>query len=214
MHYHASHHRRFGQHHEKLSMRKFFAPFSRLFPFSSLLIVGTALLLVACQTAKPVATDYNPEVDFSSFRQFAWKDDTSGSDKEFDPLLSQRVHDALNSGLTARQYTAAATPANADFLVRYYIKTDEATEESKTRGGISIGGFGSNVGLGVGMSFPIGPKVIEQRAQILVDFINNKDQKLAWRGNRRLVLRGETPNAMSDQINVAIEEILSEFPPK
>jgi hypothetical protein len=189
-------------------MRKLFAP---LF---ATLILGTTLLLTACQTSKPVATDYNPDVDFSSFRQYAWKDDTSGSDKEFDPLLSQRVHDALDSGLAARQFTPAQTPASADFLVRYYIKTDEATEESKARGGISIGGFGSNVGLGVGMSFPIGPKVIEQRAQILVDFINNKDQKLAWRGNRRVTLRGENPNAMSDQIRATIEEILSEFPPK
>ncbi|MET0378965.1 MAG: DUF4136 domain-containing protein [Spongiibacteraceae bacterium] len=177
-------------------------------------LLCTALLLSACQTSKPVATDYNPDVDFGSFRQYAWKDDSSGADKEFDPLLAQRVRDAVTDGLAARQFSVAEKSAGADFLVRYYIQTDEATEESKTRGGLSIGGFGSNVGMGVGMSFPIGPKVIEQRAQILIDFINNKDQKLAWRGSRKVVLKGNDPNAMTAQIRTTVDEILGEFPPR
>lgn len=178
-----------------------------------IVLLCSALLLSACQTSKPV-TDYNPDVDFGSFRHYAWQEASSGADKEFDPLLSQRVRDAVTAGLAARQLSLAEKPASADFLVRYYIKTDEATEESKARGGISIGGFGSNVGMGVGLGFPIGPKVIEQRAQILIDFIDNKDQKLAWRGSRKIVLKGENPNEMSALIRTTVDEILGEFPPR
>lgn len=177
-------------------------------------LLCTTLLLSACQTSKPVATDYNPAVDFGRFHQYTLQTESSGADKEFDPLLSQRVRDAVTDGLAARQFSVAANPASADFLVRYYIRTDEATEESKAHGGIGIGGYGGNVGMGVGMSFPIGPKVIEQRAQILIDFIDSKDQKLAWRGSRKVVLKGNNPNEMTAQIRTTVDEILGEFPPK
>lgn len=183
-----------------------------MWKFASLVFAG--LLLAACQSGSPVATDYDTNTDFGTFHRYAWLDDRSGADKDFDPLLSQRVRDAVNDGLIARQFTAADKPANADFLVRYYIKADDKTEEPKATGGIGFGGYGGNVGMGVGLNFPIGGTVTEQRAQILIDFINAKDQKLAWRGSRTITLRGDDPNAMAGQIRSVVDEILGQFPPR
>lgn len=179
-----------------------------------LALITLALLLSACQHTSPVTTDYDTNTDFGTFHRYAWLEERSGSDKEFDPLLSQRIKEAVADGLTARQFELADDKNKADFLVRYYIKTDEQTEEPKARGGVSLGSFGGNVGMGVSLNFPLGGKVIEQRAQILIDFVNAKDQKLAWRGLRKTVLKGENPNAMTGQIRGIVDEILGEFPPR
>lgn len=177
-------------------------------------LVLIALLTAACQSGSPVATDYDTATDFGAFHRYAWLDERSGADKDFDPLLGQRVRDAVSDGLGARQFTAADSPAHADFLVRYYIKADDRTEQPKATGGIGIGGYGGNVGVGVGLNFPIGGSVTEQRAQILIDFINAKDRKLAWRGSRTITLRGDDPNAVTGQIRSAVDAILGQFPPR
>lgn len=176
-------------------------------------IVLAALLATACQSRSPVSTDYDPAANFGSFHRYAWLEERSGSDKQFDPLLSQRMRDAVGEGLTARAFTPADNTQNADFLVRYYIRADERVEDSAAHGSIGMGSYGGNVGMGVGLSFPLGGRVVEQRAELLIDFVNAKDQKLAWRGSRSLVLRGEDPQQLATQIRGAVEEILGRFPP-
>lgn len=176
--------------------------------------ITCVLLLAGCQQTRPVSTDYDTATDFGTFHKYAWLDSTSGADPAFNPLLAQRVKDALDDGLKARQFEPATNPAQVDFRVRYYIKTDEKTAEPKARGGVSMGSFGGNVGMDISLNFPLGKPAIEQRAEILVDFMKASDQKLAWRGSRLVVLKGEDPNDLSAQIRVIVDQILSEFPPR
>lgn len=176
-------------------------------------LITCALVLAGCQQTRPVNTDYDTSADFGAFHKYTWLSETSGADPAFNPLLAQRVKDALQDGLKARQFEPVSDRTQADFMVRYYIKTDEQTAEPKARGGVSMGSFGGNVGMGISLNFPLGKPVIEQRAQILVDFIKASDQKLAWRGSRSVVLKGEDPNDLSAQIRVIVDQILGEFPP-
>ena len=182
--------------------------------FATLVLLASVPFLNGCQHNNPVTTDYDTAADFSTYRRYAWLDERSGADKAFNPLLAERVKNAVSDGLNAHQFETAADKTQADFLVRYYLKTDEKTEDTKAHGGISMGSYGGNVGMGISLNFPLGGAVVEQRAQILIDFVSGNDQKLAWRGSRTFVLKGDDSNALSGQLRVIVDQILAEFPPR
>jgi len=178
------------------------------------LCIAFTILLVGCTSSNPVSVDYDTSADFSAYRRFAWLEARSGADKAFNPLLADRVKGAIGDRLASRQFESVSDAAGADFLVRYYLKTDDKVEESKARGGVSMGSFGGNVGMGVSLNFPLGGTTVKQRALLLIDFINNQNQKMTWRGSRSFVIEGENPDEVNQQIRVVVDQILAEFPPK
>jgi hypothetical protein len=176
-------------------------------------LITLMALLVGCKSPSPVATDYDTDADFGSYRRYDWMEERSGTDKAFNPLLAERIRNAISGRLASRQFDAAGN-VQPDFLVRYYLKTDDKVEESRARGGVSMGSFGGNVGMGVSMSFPLGGTVVEQRALLLIDFIDGRTQKMTWRGSRSFVIRGEDPVEVDKQIRAVVDEILAVFPPQ
>jgi hypothetical protein len=170
-------------------------------------------LLVGCKSPSPVATDYDTDASFDTYRRYAWVEERSGADKAFNPLLAERIRNAISERLASRQFEAAGN-AQPDFLVRYYLKTDDRVEESRARGGVSMGSFGGNIGMGVSLNFPLGGTVVEQRAMLLIDFVDARTQKMTWRGSRSFVIRGEDPADVDRQIRAVVDQILETFPPQ
>lgn len=182
-----------------------------VFP-ASLLIV--ALLALAGCASNDVSTDYDVNANFSSYHTYRWLDERSGVGKEFDPLLAKRVQTAIEQGLAKRLFSAAGEGQQPDFLVRYYVSSDPQVSEPRARGSVGLGSFGGNVGMGVSLGFPLGGTVVEQRAQLLIDFLNPATQELTWRGSKLITLRGTDPGEITAQVEQAVGDILARFPPK
>lgn len=185
---------------------------NRAVPLSGLLLAAL-LALAGCQS-NDVSTDYDVNANFSNYRNYRWLDERSGVGKEFDPLLAKRVQTALEQGLAKRMFNVAGEGQQPDFLVRYYVSSDPQVSEPRARGSVGLGSFGGNVGMGVSLGFPLGGTVVEQRAQLLIDFLNPATQELTWRGSKLITLRGTDPTEITAQVEQAVGDILSQFPPK
>jgi hypothetical protein len=176
------------------------------------IIILAALLAVGCQS-KNVVTDYDTGADFSQLQRYQWQDEPNNIDPQFQSLLSGRVKAALEQSLAA-QFTPADTTHQPDFLVRYFARPVQKVVDDRPKAGIGIGGFGGNVGGGISLSFPLGGNKFDQQAEIVVDFLSPADQKLLWRGSQVVALSSSQPEANTQQVQKAVDEILRQFPPQ
>lgn len=170
------------------------------------------LTLTACQSSK-VTVDYDTEADFSGIQRYAFTDKNSGVEKGFDPLLAQRVQNAVERNLAAAALKPGAEGAPADVLVRYYVGSHTEEQESRSRGSIGFGSGGGNAAVGLALSFPLGGSKVVKEAQIIVDMLNPDSAKLVWRGTNRLQISDESPEEITAKINRAVDEIFIKFPP-
>jgi hypothetical protein len=159
--------------------------------FAPLLMIA----LSGCSTTD-VVTDYNPRADFSRYERYTIAD-TSGADKVVSPFIVDNVKESLQRQLKTGLYKQADTPANADFLVRYYIAEAAETVDRSPRLGLGFGSFGGNFGIGTSVGVPLNPA----------------DSKLTWRGSLVIELNDRDPKVNANTIERAVTEIWSQFPP-
>ena len=172
-----------------------------------------AFSITACQSSK-VVIDYDTKAEFSNIHTYAWLSDTSGSEQGFDPLLAERVQQAVAGRLQKMSVSPVNDAQKADVWVRYYIGNYTETRESNSRGSVGVGSFGGNTALGVSLSFPLGGERIVKQAQIMIDFVNPADQKLKWRGTNRFgIAEKDGPEQITAKVNAAVAEILDRYPP-
>ncbi len=170
-----------------------------------------ALLTTGCAQQR-VALDYDEHVDFSGYRHYQWLEERSGVGEAFNPLLAERVQNAIGRALADRSLERLED-GEPDFLVRYFVSSTARTESSRARGSVGMGGSSGNVGLGVGIGFPIGGDRITQRAQIIIDFLEPESGRLTWRATRELDLPGDPERAQA-RVTEAVTEMLGKFPPR
>ena len=60
-----------------------------------------ALLLTACQSVG-VQTDFDPSVNFATYRTYQWR--PSEAPRGMNPLMFRRIKDSIDRSLTARGY--------------------------------------------------------------------------------------------------------------
>jgi uncharacterized protein DUF4136 len=173
-------------------------------------------LLIACQTNK-VSVDFDTEADFKSFQYYQWLPEKSGSSKDFDPLMAERVRDALGEQLPNTGMKPASENHAADILVRYFMAASTKSQSSESRGSVGIGGAsgggGSSTAMGMSLSIPMGGNSVKREAQIIVDFIDANDQKLKWRGSRNLKFSDEAPEKLTAMVQEVVAEIIAHYPP-
>jgi len=87
------------------------------------LLAGLLLLVIPCGCASvEVSTDYDPSVDFSRFRTYAWVPSPpprTGDVRLDSPLLEARVRDAVEVEMAERGYRKVSE--NPDLLVAYHL---------------------------------------------------------------------------------------------
>lgn len=187
--------------------------------FLLLIVVGFAS---AC-TSLPVQTDYDPAVNFSTLRTYAWleRQPAPGGDPRVDdnPLLHQRIHTAIDAGLQSAGY-AVAEPAAADFLVSYYITIDKMTSVTYINNYWGYGpGWGSryyhNTRPGY---YPVfsQPVMFEyEQGTLILDIIQPEGRRLVWRGSASGELDySATPEERQQRLNRTVSAILAKFPPQ
>ncbi|MBW2940330.1 DUF4136 domain-containing protein [Zhongshania aquimaris] len=179
-----------------------------------LLALFTPLLLLVLSgcSSTDVVTDYNPRADFSRYERYIIAD-TSGADKTVSPFVVDNVKESLQRQLKAGLYTLADTPANANFLVRYYVAEAAETIDRSPRLGLGFGSFGGNFGIGTSVGVPLGKDKINRNIQIIIDLLNPADNKLTWRGSLVVELNDRDPKVNANTIERAVTEIWSQFPP-
>jgi hypothetical protein len=150
---------------------------SRLF-FSS---IGLLLLLsCAVATHAKMATDFNPNVDFSSYKTFAYIGGVESLVRlQLNPdLLNDRIHRAVARELTAKGLREVQPEANPDLVVRYWV---EAESDAHLTGTAHWGMYGSYYYGYWTVMYTTMSTPVTHEGLLGVEMIDAKSKDLAWR---------------------------------
>src|SRR5712664_4824891 len=79
--------------------------------------VGSALLFATAAFAQQVKTDYDRSADFSQYKTYSWE-----KIQTQDPLLVDRIKEAVNAALTAKGWTPVESGGNVAIVAMEVTK--------------------------------------------------------------------------------------------
>src|SRR5437879_9400811 len=133
-------------------------------------LMGMMFLFAGKSSAQQVKTDYDHSANFGQYKTYSWE-----KVQTKDPLLVDRIKDAVNSTLAAKGWTLV--PSGGDVEV-FAIETTQNQQTLDTfyngfGGGRRWGGFGDATT--TVETYRVGTLVI--------DLFDAKTEKLLWRGS-------------------------------
>lgn len=151
----------------------------RLGLFRSLMALLFVLFWTTAINAK-MATDFNPNLDFSKYKTFAYIGGVESLVRmQLNPeLLNDRIHRAVVRELTSKGLREVQPQENPDLVVRYWV---EAELNAQVTGTADWGVYGSYYGgywtaMYTTMSTPVTHKGV-----LGIELIDAKARDLAWR---------------------------------
>ena len=154
--------------------------------------------------AATTSHDYDPEFDFSTLEEFAWKVRAKSTRMErVNPLVDKRIRLALEEGLAERGFTRSDAPKTADFLLVYHVSARERLT-------------GNHFGYGPPWWWGRHTSVSSwTEGTLIVDIFSAKSGELIWRGwDSQTVSRNSSPEKADRRIRRAVKKLLRDFPPK
>lgn len=172
-----------------------------------ILYLPIALIIITGCSSISVTNDYDPAIDFSKYSTFSLYEGTiEGSALESAPLIKKRVLEAISNEMIKKGLTSTDSE-NADLIV--YAQAGTAEKMNVTDYGY---GYGSWWG-----PYPYGRNIdvsYYTQASVIIDLVDNVKDELVWRGiGTGVVQESGTPEERQENIDYAVSEILSQYPP-
>lgn len=186
---------------------------TRIGAFST--VVALVLALGACSSSITVQSDYNPEVDFSKLRTFAWLPlpaQPGGDPRTQSGILAGRVRRATVADLKAKGFREVAPAAAPDFYVAYQAAIDQRVSVRSTPTHFGYHGWwGPPVAMG-------SQTTVHQYelGTLIIDIVDRERDDLIWRGSGQAKMQRNDRRTSSERdrdIAEAVTAILKEFPP-
>ena len=182
----------------------------------------TSILIALCFSLACASVrtqyDYDPAVDFSGWRTYAWYPDESprtGQPRLDNPLLHDRIEAAVSRGLAAKGFSPAGD-GEPDFYVQFHLSTQQKLDVNTMNTGYRGGPYGrrwGGVGWG-GVGWTETTVIQYDEGTLVIDFVDRPARRLAWRGSgTRRLARNPDPELVTKRVNEAVNEILAQFPP-
>lgn len=161
------------------------------------------LLLVSCSSVR-VNTDYDKNVDFSSYKTYAFY--KTGIDKvEISDLDKKRILRSIDEEMTTKGFTKSETP---DILININTKAEKNINVNQFYAGYGYGwGFGWNPYWGGNYSVNTNTE-----GTLIIDLIDAKKKELIWQGEGVGYLTQNT-NKKDENIKDFVTKILAQYPP-
>ena len=164
--------------------------------------VGLMLLLACVSFAQHVKTDYDHSANFGQYKTFSWE-----KVQTKDPLMIDRIKDAVNGALSAKGWTLV--PSGGDVEV-FAIETTQNQQTLDTfyngfGGGRRWGGFG---GFGDATTTVDTYKV----GTLVVDLFDAKTEKLIWRSSSSDTLSNNA-DKNTKNLGKGVNKMFQHFPP-
>jgi hypothetical protein len=184
---------------------------------ASVFIAFMVALGAACSSVR-TQFDYDPSMDFSAWRTYAWYPSgpaRTGNRRVDNPLLRARIEAAVDHTLGARGHTQVqdGTP---DFYVNYHLSTEQRLDV-RDLNRVYFGGPRGRHWRGAGWGGVAWTEtVIDQYEEgtLVIDFVDVSLRQLVWRGSGTRRLSGNPhPDQITRRVNEAVDEILARFPP-
>jgi len=169
------------------------------------LFVAPMLLL-----AQQVTYDFDKSADFTKYKTYGTKDGT----KVGQPLIDERIVNAIDTQMTAKGFTKSANP---DVFVIYHVAFDKQKDISTFSSGYG-GGYGP-YGYGWGGMGGMSTSTTQVRdilvGTLVIDIADAKKNAMVWRGmGTKEVNTTAKPEKRDKSINDAVKKIFKNYPPK
>jgi hypothetical protein len=165
--------------------------------------IATFFVLTAASFAQQVKTDYDHNADFGQYRTFSWE-----KVKTQDPLLVNRIKDAVNGALTAKGWTQVESGGDVCILAM------EITQNQQTLNTF-YDGFGGGWrwrGLG-GFGDATTTTETYQVGTLVVDLFDAKTKTLIWRGSSSDTLSSNA-DKNTKNLDKGVQKMFAHFPPE
>jgi hypothetical protein len=172
------------------------------------------LLLFAPPAAAKVATDFDPSLDFSKCKTFAYIGGVENLDRmQMNPeLLGNRIHRSVTRELTTKGLHEVTPEENPDLVVRYWVDTQVAPQVS-TGSSTNWGTYGSYYGYHWGSIYYSMTANSTRQGLLGIELINAKTKDLAWRLFVSAKLYHTDPNKIWKTADDNIKSAFQDYPP-
>ncbi|QYJ67206.1 DUF4136 domain-containing protein [Flavobacterium litorale] len=165
-------------------------------------LVFIALLVASCSPIR-VATDYDDEVNFSTYKTYAFFKE--GIDKaKISDLDKKRILRAIDAEMQKKGFIKSENP---DILVNMFTNSNQRVDVDQWGG---AWGWGWNPWMWGG-NFTTVSTVTE--GTLYIDFIDARKKDLIWQGIGTGVLTLDR-DEKQERINEFVAEIIAQFPPE
>jgi len=179
------------------------------------LFIFIVITTVAACSGISVSQDYDKATDFAALKTYAWKTDANSKrddESELSPLIAARIRNAVENELKAKGISFAEI--SPDFLIDYNLKVESRITSSNVGTTIGLGSYGYGSYGAIGISSMPDIREVDE-GTLYIDFYTSGNDKLVWRGiSSQVIDRLEAPDRVTEQINLNVQKILEQFPPK
>ena len=177
-----------------------------------LLLPGLLLLLSALPAAAKIATDFNPNLDFSKFKTFAF---IGGVEQlvrmQLNPdQLNNQIHRAVTRELTAKGLREVKPEENPDLVVRYWVNSQK---DVNVAGSSNWGVYGPYYGYHWGFVYYSMDYSTTHQGTLGIELIDEKARDLAWRMFASVKIIHTDPDKIWKTADSNISSAFKRYPP-
>jgi hypothetical protein len=162
---------------------------------------GIALLFATASFAQQVKTDYDRSADFSQYKTYSWE-----KVQTQDPLLVDRIKEAVNADLTAK----GLSPVDSGGDIA--IVAIEMTKNQHTLNTF-YDGFGGGWRWGGGFGDATTTVDNYKVGTLVVDLFDAKTKKIIWRGSSSDTLSDKSDKNIKN-LDKGVQKMFDHFPPE
>ena len=175
---------------------------------------GLAAMFMACAvgcSAIDVKTDFDPTVDFSRFKTFAFSGmtDLNQGGRLDNSLVRDRLESMIERELRQKGLTQTRLDQHPDLLVHYWVGVKDK-QQVQSRPGVRASSWGDGYGWGSGYSGDLSYEYRE--GTLITDLVEPANKTLVWRATMMAELR----EGMEENIELtekAVKKAFEKYPP-
>jgi len=177
-----------------------------------LLLSGMLSLLMATPAPAKLATDFDPNLDFSRFKTFAF---IGGFEQlvrmQMNPdQLNNQIHRAVTRELTSKGLHEVTPEQDPDLVVRYFV---ESQKNVSVGASTNWGVYGPYYGYHWGFIYDSMETYTTHMGTLGIDLINPHSRDLAWRMLANVKIHHTDPDKIWKTADSNIKNAFKRFPP-
>jgi hypothetical protein len=168
---------------------------------SMLLSIAMFVVFTAASFGQQVKTDYDHSANLSQYKTYSWE-----KVQTKDPLMVDRIKDAVNGALTAKGWTRLDSDGDVSVVAM------EITRNQQTLNTF-YDGFGGGWRWGGGFGDATTTTETYKVGTLVVDLFDTKTKNLIWRGSSSDTLSNNA-DKNTKNLDKGVQKMFAHFPPE
>src|SRR5438132_1921856 len=169
-----------------------------------LVSIATFFVFVGASFAEQVKTDYDHSANFGQYKTYSWE-----KVQTKDPLMVDRIKDAVNAALAARGWTQVDSGGDVSVVAMEITRNQQTLNTFYNGFG---GGWGWRRFGGGGFGEATTTTETYKVGTLVVDLFDTKTKKLLWRGTSSDTLSNNSDKNIKN-LDKGVEKLFKQFPP-